>query len=971
MEPLGLKSAPGRSMLRDDTAKGRDGSKRGLAFGLALVVGLCGLLYFWTALRLREGAISVEPVGYYGLLTAGFQAGHLHVPIDPHPALLALPNPYDPVANAPYRVHDLSLWQGKYYLYFGPTPVLIWFWPFVAVTGYYSSQALAIAAFLSAGLIFGALVLVVARNRLYPEAPRWVLILGVLVLGLASPAPILAQAAEVYHVPIVAAYCLNFLSLLALLGALVDQRWSIWFLAFASLAYGLAVGARPNYLLTALGVFVVWFGLVQITRGDRGAAARKRRWGLTAAAFLPAALCGGALLLYNWQRFGSVTEFGIHYQLAGSDQQTYQPFVPSNLGPALATYIWGAGNWTPYFPFFEPAGGAIPGLFRYFPWALLGLIAVLIPIGFRSSDRGSRQLLIALATLAVSLMNLLSLSVFSGINERYSTDVFPSWLLLGGLGGLAVTAREQTPRILRCAVGGVGLLTLFFGAATFYTRLAPRAGETTWARWLNLPTAAWERLARIERGALRMEIELPENPRVGRIDPLFETGRTGDQRNWLQLEYRPGNRVKVGFFHAGLGVISGDELEIPPNRRLVIETQCGSLMPPFAHPAFAGLSRREYDALRRELTVRAQGQELLRTQLDCYNAGPGDLRIGGRGWIGEGVGENFSGQILSVERLALKLEPSTKPTIPPGVPLELELQFPRRREGASEPLLATGEAFAGDLLYVRYESDNRLRFGFDHYGGGGPISLPLEYQPGETHKVTVWLGSRAADADPGQDQNGIQWNRRLVVLFDGKTVFNAEANFHAASAERIELGFNANRHSTAAMSFSGRLQAVKAVAFESLPSLRYFGEYGEVELAVMLPDRLAGVADPLVSTGVTGAGNLVYIRYLDANRVQFGFDHWGIGAIESLPVDVDYAVPHTIRILMGGLEPAGRAGTLNSRLRVELNGVAVIDVGQATHPTTREAIWVGRNAIGGSTCSESFNGRILFIERRSDRAQSP
>ena len=41
----------------------------------------------------------------------------------PHPALLAMADPYDPVANAPYRVHDMTLYKGHYYLYFGVSPV--------------------------------------------------------------------------------------------------------------------------------------------------------------------------------------------------------------------------------------------------------------------------------------------------------------------------------------------------------------------------------------------------------------------------------------------------------------------------------------------------------------------------------------------------------------------------------------------------------------------------------------------------------------------------------------------------------------------------------------------------------------------------------------------------------------------------------------------------------------------------------
>jgi len=70
---------------------------------LSLVVVACGWLYYWSALLYPNMAFSPGPNGYYGLLTAGFREGHLYAAIEPNPALLALKDPYDPVANAPYR----------------------------------------------------------------------------------------------------------------------------------------------------------------------------------------------------------------------------------------------------------------------------------------------------------------------------------------------------------------------------------------------------------------------------------------------------------------------------------------------------------------------------------------------------------------------------------------------------------------------------------------------------------------------------------------------------------------------------------------------------------------------------------------------------------------------------------------------------------------------------------------------------
>src|SRR5688572_9015456 len=56
---------------------------------------------------------------YYGQLTDALLRGQLHLIEAPDPRLLALPDPYDPVANKPFRYHDAALYDGKYYLYWG------------------------------------------------------------------------------------------------------------------------------------------------------------------------------------------------------------------------------------------------------------------------------------------------------------------------------------------------------------------------------------------------------------------------------------------------------------------------------------------------------------------------------------------------------------------------------------------------------------------------------------------------------------------------------------------------------------------------------------------------------------------------------------------------------------------------------------------------------------------------------------
>src|SRR3990172_4889103 len=59
---------------------------------------------------------------YYNMLSDAFLSGRLSLLLEPRKELLDLPDPYDPSLNAQFKLHDVSLYNGKYYLPSGPTP---------------------------------------------------------------------------------------------------------------------------------------------------------------------------------------------------------------------------------------------------------------------------------------------------------------------------------------------------------------------------------------------------------------------------------------------------------------------------------------------------------------------------------------------------------------------------------------------------------------------------------------------------------------------------------------------------------------------------------------------------------------------------------------------------------------------------------------------------------------------------------
>jgi hypothetical protein len=126
-------------------------------FGLvcALVIGV----FAWSA---QPGALRFKSPrtedSFYNLLVRGFRAGQLNLKKEAPPGLAQLADPYDPAVNAAYisDVYDMSYYKGKIYLYFGVTPALVLYWPYVTLTGHYLGDKTAVVIFFALGFLVAA-----------------------------------------------------------------------------------------------------------------------------------------------------------------------------------------------------------------------------------------------------------------------------------------------------------------------------------------------------------------------------------------------------------------------------------------------------------------------------------------------------------------------------------------------------------------------------------------------------------------------------------------------------------------------------------------------------------------------------------------------------------------------------------------------------------------------------------------------
>jgi len=406
---------------------------------------------------------------YYNLLVQGFRAGQLNVKREAPPGLTQLADPYDPAVNAShiwdarYLSYDMSYYREKLYLYFGVTPALVLFWPYVALTGHYLLHKDAVVIFYALGFLIAAGLLRAVWRRYFPEVSVWVATVGILTLGLATGTLEVLSQCDVYEVAMGCGFAFTMLTLAAIWCALHGPKRQVLWLLLASLAYGLAVGSRPSLLF---GVIILLMPVAQAWRAAIEPSSRRRVGLLFVAAVAPVMLIGLGLMLYNTLRFDSPFEFGWHYQLtAGYRPTAAQQFSLHYLWFNFRFYFLEPMRWSGHFPFLQavpllplPSGycGAeqpCSGILSNYPLVWLALAAPLVWRG-RPVEVGSILRWFVAAAFLLFVICALTICLFAYASSRYESDFLPALMLLAVMGILglerALVGSPVWRRIARC-----------------------------------------------------------------------------------------------------------------------------------------------------------------------------------------------------------------------------------------------------------------------------------------------------------------------------------------------------------------------------------------------------------------------------------------------------------------------------------------------------------------------------------------
>lgn len=411
---------------------------------------------------------------HYGMLGKAFMTGQIHLSC---------------------RLADESLYNGKYYLYFGPVPALLPWIPVRYLAGVSLGDPFLILFFSAIGS--ACLTLLLASIALHQRMlMRWELAFAILSLCFGTWVPFLVSEPFIFQVAISGAYCFSALGLLCLWeGFWCRQKAAYCLQLLAGLCFGLAMGCRITHVFAVVILITAWLMM--------------RRTGTARTALLqflclfgPWLLCLVGLAIYNYVRFDSIFETGMNYQFGRNAWHTHSFLLQRasfdfdrDLAEAYR-YLLRPLAWnTDYaFPFcqYERHNFAHPptfGLFTNSPFSLWLFAMPYCWVKRRYLLPETRAILAGVALY--SGIMLCFLIHFLNATMRFEVDWAPWLMLVACILYLQLLNMAKTRRvfILLLVVGGAtAFYSTFTGTIYVYVHSNPPAHVLAGARHVAIHT---------------------------------------------------------------------------------------------------------------------------------------------------------------------------------------------------------------------------------------------------------------------------------------------------------------------------------------------------------------------------------------------------------------------------------------------------------------------------------------------------
>lgn len=409
------------------------------------IVLFLNTLFFAFVVQLNETFMNPPWVHHeqYAMLAESFAEGRADLMIDPIEALDAMENPYDTAlreqvaSDAPW---DIAYYEGKFYVYFGLVPELIFYFPYYLITGeafpnYIGILICAIATLYGVFYLMSKII-----KRWFPQTSFGMyLLLSLLVANGIGTIQMLVDS-RFYCLPIIMALAFTIWGLGFWIGAADNwqseqetgkrQIKTNGLLCAGSLCMALVAGCRPQFLV---GSFFCIFLFWQLLKGEKKIFSGRN---VVKAVFfaLPYIAVAAAIMYYNYIRFESPFDFGANYNLTTNDM-TSRGFELGRIPDGIFMYFLQLPNITRVFPFVKEAGYNTNYIGQVIKEPMFGGVlfthifvwAMILIRGMKDKLKEKKLLLWTIVSMVFSLVVVVMNTQMAGVLSRYYCDYI--WLL--------------------------------------------------------------------------------------------------------------------------------------------------------------------------------------------------------------------------------------------------------------------------------------------------------------------------------------------------------------------------------------------------------------------------------------------------------------------------------------------------------------------------------------------------------------
>lgn len=401
-----------------------------------LWIGTAGTFTFDFSLH---GITQIKQFSSYNILAESFLSKRLDLPVQVPPALTKLSDPYDPEINEIFRVneglHDLVFFNHNLYIYFGPTPAVILYLPYEALTQHYLPDGFVVFLFTFGTLIFGGMILGYLKKNYFPHLPEWIYLLGISVMGICNLSPYLLRRPAINEIAVASGSFFLTAGLYYVCLACKEDFKNCKNIIILSLFAGLGAGARLNFILS--GTVMLLIILFYIWKNKRLIPSHTRH---VFALIIPFVVIVILLLIYNYLRFGSIFDFGLSHQLTVVNQPKIPLFDCSKIIMHGSYYLFRPPLLSPVFPFIymknlPDQSARMIGLLVSVPFIVYSIIIFLLGYLFKTNKSQmevidffpKREFKII---CSVFLSNFFVVTSYCFVNMRYAADFMTMLIII-------------------------------------------------------------------------------------------------------------------------------------------------------------------------------------------------------------------------------------------------------------------------------------------------------------------------------------------------------------------------------------------------------------------------------------------------------------------------------------------------------------------------------------------------------------